>query len=216
MAFGVLVSVAAGGTLGLALGGALGQATGPVALVVGILVFYMVVSTPRRLLDRERVSQARESPLLAAVSTACLKVTGSRSKTLLMLKPREQSLVAAASQGARLVLLGAPVERAAAEASEKLASYSASEVLRGVAKLSPADFGTGDDESRGLATSSELYRETKLPMLMTVCFFSPIMLVLYAVFSHSYDAARLAELVALDFVVVDLAFFVSSADRGPR
>ena len=216
MALGFVVSGAAGGALEFALGGALGGATGPTVLMIAALVFYIVATTPRRRLDRERVSQARESLLLSVGSTACLKGTGSRSKTLIMLRPRDQSLASAGARGARMVLLGTPVETAALEASRELASYSAAGALRGVASLKPADFGAGDEETRGLASSSELYRETKLPMLMTVCFFSPILLVLYAIFSHSYDPARLIELVALEFVLVDLALFFSSVDRGPR
>ena len=53
-------------------------------------------------------------------------------------------------------------------------------------------------------------------MFMTVCFFTPIMLLLYAVFSHVYSTDGLAELAAFGFVVIDLAFYLAASDRGPR
>jgi hypothetical protein len=57
--------------------------------------------------------------------------------------------------------------------------------------------------------------ETKLPIFMTVCFFAPIMITLYAVFSHTYQPDRLAELGAFEFTIIDLAYYLSAADRGP-
>jgi len=205
-----------GAALAAVAGTVLGDASGPAAFVVGSLVFYIVMTTPRRMLDRERVSQARESPVLGAEAEALVGVTGSRAKALLMLRPRGSSLHRAVSEGARMVLLGSSAERATAEASRGLASYSAAEVLKGIAGLEPGDFAKGDEEARGLAASSELYRETKLPMLMTACFFSPIMLILYAVFTASYDPVRLGGLVAFQFILLDIALFFSSVDGGPR
>jgi len=196
--------------LAASLGEALGEATGPVAIVVALLAFYTVLSTPRRVLDRQRMSQARESVALSASAMACLSVTGSRSKTLMTLRPREQTLASATRQCARKILLGLPVDLAAAESANSLVSYSAADTFRVLASMDPDDFGEGDEESRGLSTSIELYRETKLPMFMTACFFSPIMLVLYAVFTHTYGSLGLLELATFEFVIVDLAFFFCS------
>jgi EamA domain-containing membrane protein RarD len=50
---------------------------------------------------------------------------------------------------------------------------------------------------------------------MTVCFFAPIMLLLYAVFFHLYDTMSLGELAAFEFVIIDLAFYMSASDRAP-
>jgi len=202
--------------VGFAVGGSLGQAKAATLVVVAILVFYIVLSTPRRILDSQRVAQARESLMLSASATACLSVTGSRAKTLILLRPRDPTLVETASEAGRMVLLGERVESAVARSSDNLASYSASTALISIASMSPREFGTRDEEARGLTLSSELSRETKLPMFMTICFFTPIMLVLYAVFTRSYDPTTLAELAAFEFVAIDLAFYLSAADRGPR
>ena len=51
-------------------------------------------------------------------------------------------------------------------------------------------------------------------MIMTVSFFTPIMLLLYAVLSHSYGAVRLTELAAVELAVLDLAFHLG-APGGP-
>lgn len=203
----------AGGTSLLA-GGVLGQATAPVAVVLAALAFYSVASAPRRLRDRERVSQARDSVLLLASARACLGATGSRAKTLLILRPRERTLADGVGVAGRRVLLGTRVEDALGSAAVGLSSYSASQALGSIAELRPESFDAGDEESRGLASSDDLSRETKLPLFMTVCFFAPIMLTLYAVFTHAYSPSGLAELVGLEFVAVDLAFYLTAYDRG--
>ena len=102
------------------------------------------------------------------------------------------------------------------ESSHHLASYSAASVLQSVAAANARGFAGGDEESRGLAVSTELSMETKLPIFMTVCFFAPIMMVLYAVFTHTYQPEQLIELGTLEFAVVDLAYYLSAADRTPQ
>ncbi len=199
----------------MALGDVLGQAKAPTLLVVALAVFYIALSTPRRLLDGQRVTQARESVLISAAARACLTITGSRPRTIMLLRSRDATIAKTLTEAGRKVLLGEDVESAVASSSRGLPSYSAAAALRSVASMGPDSLATGDEETRGLAASSELSRETKLPIFMTVCFFTPIMLLLFAVFLHAYDPGSLAELVAFEFITVDLAFFLSASDRGP-
>jgi hypothetical protein len=213
---GVAASSAAWLLTGLAVGDALGQGKVPVEALVSVLVFYIVVSTPRRELDRQRVAQAQESVLLSAASKSILSVTGSRPRTLVHLWSREPALAETVDRAARMVLLGGRVEKAVSFASRGLASYSAATALRSLATLEPGVFDSDDEEMRGLTSSTELSRETKLPVFMTACFFTPIMLLLYAVFSRSYGPVTLAELTAFEFIVLDLVFYLTSTDRGPR
>ena len=198
------------------LGGVLGGATGPALAVIGVIVFYAVVSTPRRLLDRRRVAQAKESVLLSAAATACLNVTGSGPRTLLLLRSRDEAILRTLRDAGRRVLLGSRVSDAMADSSSSLVSYSAATALLGVAGPGRTDFHPADEEAMGLASSSDLSQETKLPVFMTACFFTPIMLLLYAVFTHTYGGQSLVELTALEFIVLDLAFYLSSGDRPQR
>ncbi|MDG7011315.1 MAG: hypothetical protein JRN57_04260 [Nitrososphaerota archaeon] len=212
-----IASASGGWLLGdLVLGGVLGQAKPGILLIISALVFYLVVSVPRRMLDGRRVSEAREAVPLSASARACLEVTGSRPRTLMMVRPREPSLARSLEAAARMVLLGTRVEDALAHAAEGLASYSSAATLRSLAVLRPEGFESGDEEARGLAASGDLSRETKVPMFMTVCFFAPILTLLYAVFSHSYSAASMSELTALEFIIVDLTYYMSSARGGER
>jgi len=133
----------------------------------------------------------------------------------MLLRPRDGVLADALKDAERRVLLGTRVEVALDGSARALASYSAAEAVRGLATFSPGGIEQGDEETRGLASSSDLSRETKVPMLMTVCFFAPILLMMYAVFSHSYDASRLVELTLFEFMVLDFAFYLSSTERGP-
>ena len=216
LALGLAASALAGVGLGLALGDTLGEARLAILMVIATLVFYVTVSAPRRLLDHQRVAQSRESLLLSASAYACMKVTGSRSMTFMLLRPREQALSAAVKEAARKILLGIRVDAAVAESSQAIASYSAAAALQNVAASRAGEFVGGDEESRGLALSTELSMETKLPVFMTVCFFAPIMIVLYAVFSHTYQPQQLIELGTLEFVAIDLAYYLSSADSNQR
>ncbi len=216
---GAVGAAAAGGSglsTELVLGDSVGQARVAIALIVAALVLYIVLSTPRRLLDAQRVSQARESPLLSASASACLAVTGSRPRTLILLRSRDQALADSLRDTGRRVLLGASVEGAVAGSVGALASYSAAASLRALAAFTPKAVAQGDEEMRGIVSSAELSRETKIPMLTTVCFFAPILLILYAVFSRSYGAVQLGELASLEFIAIDLAFYLCAADRGAR
>lgn len=213
---GAASSVAVLFVCSLFFGTVLGQNTGAAEIVVALLVFYIVVSTPRRLVDSQRVGQARESLLLSVASNACMIATGSRPRTLLLLRAGEPGLKKALADLGRSVLLGAGVEGAVELATKRLSSYSAAAILKGTVSLRPRIVDVGDQEVRGLMSSSELSKETRLPMFMTVCFFTPIMLLLYAVFTHIYSTDGLAELAAFGFVVIDLAFYLAASDRGPR
>lgn len=183
------------------------------ALAAGALFFYFVLSTPRRLADGQRLAEARESPLLSASAAACLAVTGSRPRTILLARPRDPGLESRLNEAGRRILLGAGVETALESSARSLVSYSAAAAFKGLATLAPEGVEQRDEEATSMAASTDLSRETKVPMLMTVCFFTPILLILYAVFSHTYGAADLAELSSLEFIVLDLAFFLGAAER---
>lgn len=213
---GAMVSLGLTAVAGEALGDVLGVAKVPALALIAVLVFYIVLSTPRRLLDAQRVAQARESVLLSAAATACLNVTGSRPRTVLLLRSRDPGVSQTLVEVGKRVLLGAPVPDAILRSTKSLASYSATTALQSVASLGKRPFDAGDEEARGLASSAELNRETKLPVFMTACFFTPIMLLFFAVFSHSYTPGDLVELTALEFVVLDITFYLSSGERRPR
>ena len=208
------MSVAGGATTDLVVGDSLGQGKATVAVLVGALLLYAVVSAPRRLADTRRVAQARESPVLSASASACLAVTGSRPRTLILLRARDPTLMSALAEAARRVLTGTSVGSAVERSASSLVSYSAASALRGLATFTPEGISQGDEETRGLAASSDMSKETKVPMMTTVCFFAPILLLLYAVFSHSYGPASLAELACFEFIMVDIAFYLGAADMG--
>jgi len=195
-------------------GEALGEGRDGAAVVVGALVFYFVLTAPRRMADSQRLAEARESPSLSASAAACLAVTGSRPRTILLLRPRDPVLTANLREAGRKILLGNRADKALESSAQNLVSYSALAAFKGLGSFTPEGVAQGDDEAQGLATSSDLSRETKVPMLMTVCLFTPILLILYAVFSHTYGAVSLAELASLEFIVLDLAFSLSAAERN--
>jgi len=160
-------------------------------------------------MDARRVSQSREAVFLATVSAASAHVVGSRNRVIIMLRSRDEEIAKALTSVRKALYLGFGADEATSSASAKLASYSASNALQR-AGLPSAGMNEGGEETQGLETSGQMAAETKLPIFMTAAFFTPIMLLLYAVFSHITEAQRLVELVALEVIILDLAFYVCS------
>jgi hypothetical protein len=133
----------------------------------------------------------------------------------MLIRPKEHALGAAVKEAGRRILLGTSVGAAVEASSRGIGSYSAALALQSVATTNARGLLGGDEESRGLVAASELSMETKLPMFMTVCFFTPIMILLYAVFSHTFQPERLVELVAFQFVVIDLGYYLCASERSP-
>jgi hypothetical protein len=211
-------AAATGAALGfrLLVGGVLGPPTVGVELVIAALALYMVVTAPRRVAEASARSQSREAVPLAAAAAACLGVTGSRAKTLLSLRSKDPEISGALESARRSVLLGVPVRDATRKAAARLASYSAANALRGVADQESGGLEESGEEDQGRSDAERLSNETKLPVFMTACFFTPILLVMYSVLSHVTGPQGLAELVLLEAVVLDVAFSLCAGGRGGR
>ncbi len=194
---------------------AFGRAAAGLGLAVGCLGFYLTLSTPRRILYSQRVSQAREAVILSEAVSTLAAAMGSKGRVLLALRSRDPEMQRSLDGAKKSVLLGSRVPEVAHASARGLASYSAAGVLvaLGDLKRPPSD---GDaEESSGLASAAALSRETKLPVFMTVCFFSPVVMVLYSSFARIADPSGLIGLVVLEAIVLDLSLQLCSGDR-PR
>jgi hypothetical protein len=203
------VAAFAGLAVWFLVGDLLGAATPELDIVCSGLVFYIVASAPRRIMNSRRLSQSREAVFLATVSAASARVVGSRNRVIIMLRSRDNQVSEALASVRRSLYLGAAADEAVSKASSRLASYSASTALLR-AGLPSVSVNEGGEESLGLETSGQMAAETKLPIFMTAAFFTPIMLLLYAVFSHVTAPERMVELVALEVIILDIAFYVCS------
>ncbi len=212
-ALGTAGAIVAGIGFELAVGRVLGSTTPIVLMVLAGLVFYGIVSSPKRVLDHQRLSQSREAVVLAVSASACLPITRSSSRSLLILRSNELGLAETLRAVGRRILLGESTSSAIRAETGRLASYSAANTLKAIASTQKGHVKEGAEELAGLTGYSELSSETRLPIFMTVCFFSPIMLLLYSVFSKSTSPASLAELVLLQVILLDLTYFVCSPKR---
>lgn len=196
-------------------GGVLGSSTPAVELVLGALIFYVIVTAPRRAIASSRIAQAKDAVLLSATCAALTAVTGSKAKVFFAVKPKEEELKRTVNEVRRGILLGGQVDATVRSAAESLVSYSAASALRAAVTLGERESGEGGEESQGLENAVQLSRETKLPVFMTACFFCPMLLLLFAVFAKISQPAGLSELLALLVIVLDVAFFVcSTGGRG--
>ena len=72
----------------------------------------------------------------------------------------------------------------------------------------------GSDELDGILGASGLDDETKLPLLIAVAFFLPIMLMLFAAMTKGTGPAAIGGLVVLEIVVLDITLAISRTSVG--
>ncbi len=186
------------------------------SVLVSVVVFYLACSLPRRIEASAALSQSMEAPALAVLGSAALEATHSRAKAVLLLRSGEKAVSSLLARARRDILLGIPPDVAVDKAA-MLASNSTSEVLRSISSPghpNPVDEG---EEALAIERSSNLGEETRSPLFIAAAFFVPLMLLLYAVLAHIGEPLELAELVVLQVVLLDVAFYFSTADprRGP-
>lgn len=208
---GTTVGCAGGAALYFATFNVLGGSAVELALVISLVLSYLVLSFPKRVLDSASLAQSREAPLMAAMGSAVAEATHSKARTMLFLVSGEPAIGSALAAVRRKVLLGFAPDSALQQVEGRIASYSSRTVL-GLLATRPAEVLEGGEESQGITRSSQLGEESKLPVFTAVAFFTPIMLVLLIVFAHVHDPASLGELVALEMVLLDVGLYFSSAE----
>ncbi len=177
---------------------------------------YLVSSSPRRKMRLAAFRQASESPSLAASSNIYLRSTGSRSKTLLNLAAEESMLGTFLADVRRMTLLGYDATSAieASRPEDHVFSESARTVLNAVVRLDPARVDEGGEELDGILSSGGLDQETKLPLLVAVSFFLPIMLMLFAATTKQTGPVAMVALLLLEVIILDMTLALSSETVG--
>jgi hypothetical protein len=179
--------------------------------LVSAMVFYLGCSLPRRVEASASFSQSREAPALAVLGSATLEATHSRSKAVLFLRSGERTISSLLERIRRDILLGYPPD-AAVEQAAGLASSSTYEVLRSICSPEQLTITEEGEEALAIEKSSQLGEETRSPLFIAAAFFVPLMLLLYAVMAHLAQPLDLAELVVLQVVLLDIAFYFSTSD----
>jgi hypothetical protein len=190
---------------------------GQIALVLGVVVGlgsgYAVAAIPRRSLEGSALEQARESPALAAAASVYLQSSGSKSKTVLMLRSDEPRLSSMLAELRRTTLLGIDPVDSYARMGGRAESDSVSKILGAVVRAQGERLVDEGEELEGMVLASLSKEETKFPVFLTVCFFLPIMLMLLAAIGHHTDPVAMVSLTFLELVVLDLALALSSTER---
>ena len=213
VALGLFVSSVAGVLLYAATRAVLGSDAPEVSLALASVVLYLVLSLPKRALGSATLSQATEAPTLAAAVSANLEATHSRTRSVLLLESNDPTIASLLVRAKRDILLGFGVSHSLSRATDRVASQSAKNVLDSIASSEPEMIDEGGEETQGITQASRLSEESQLPLFMAVAFFTPILLILYAVLSHVTEPGGFAGLVIVQLVVLDVAFYVSSAER---
>ncbi len=190
----------------------LGAVSGLLALAVGGLASYVVGGYPKRSLDRSAVVQAREAPVLAASAAIYLESTGSRSKTVMMLKSDEPRLSEIFESAKKATLLGNDAN-AAFPGSDAVRADSVSGILSSVVRAQGSRIHDEGEELEGMVRASLASEETKFPVFLTVSFFLPIMLMLLAAIGHHDNLLSVVSLAFVEVVVLDLALSFASTER---
>ena len=208
-----VISVGLGALFQVLTGDVLGGNSIELSIVVSGVIFYMVLSSPKRLLESATLSQAREATSLAAASSANFEATHSKSRSILMLGTTDREISSLLVEAKRGLLLGLSVPDLMGSAAERTVSQSAKSVFTSIASMDPGLIEERGEESQSIARASELSEESKLPLFTAVAFFSPIMLTLFAVLTHQSDPKSFAELIVVQFVAMDLAFYFASTEK---
>ena len=207
-----LAGLSAGGCVYLVTSHVLGGLAMLLSLVVGVLASYTVGTVPKRALERSALLQAREAPVLAASAAVYLQSTGSRAKTLLMLRSDEPGLKGVLEDAKKSTLLGLDASRDVA-VSRMVVADSVSGILASVGRASGSRLQDEGEELEGIVRASLSNQESKFPVFLTVSFFFPIMLMLLAAIGHHDDAVSLVSLAFLEVVVLDLVLSFASTER---
>lgn len=208
----LLVGLFAGGAVLLATFEIFGTASVLLCLVVGGLAAYVVAGIPKRVLDRAAVMQARDAPVLAASAAIFLESTGSRSKTVMMLRSPEPRLSTIIEQAKRSTLLGKDTSAAFTEAAEVRAD-SVLSILGSIVRAEGGRLSDEGEELEGMVRASLSVEETKFPVFLAVSFFLPIMLMILAAIGHHDQTFDVVSLAFVEIIVLDLALSFSSTER---
>ena len=208
-----LLAAVSGLALYLVTRGVLGGDSPEVSFFFAAIVVYLVLSLPRRLMESAALSQSREATTLAAACSATLEATHSRPRSVLLLESSEDNISSLLSSAKRRILLGEDVQGSLAAAGARAASRSANDVLSALATSEASLIIEGGEETQAITESSQLSEESKLPLFMAVAFFTPILLILFAVLTHQSAPGSFASLVIIQAVIMDLAFYVSSSEK---
>jgi hypothetical protein len=190
---------------------------GSVSFVLGAMAAagagYLVSTTPRRIVRMAAFQQTLEAPSFAASSNIHLRSTSSRSKTLLALRAEEPRLSSFLAEVRRRVLLGYDASSATlgARPENHVFSESVRTVINSVVGVDRARVEEGSDELDGMLNSSGLDEETKLPLLIAVAFFLPIMMMLFAAMTKVTSQEAIGALVVLEVIVLDLTLAISGS-----
>jgi hypothetical protein len=190
---------------------------GSVSYVLGTIAAggaaYLVSTAPRRIVRMAAFQQTLEAPSFAASSNIHLRSTSSRSKTLLALRAEEPRLSSFLADVRRRVLLGYDATSATlgARPESHVFSESIRTVINAVVGVDRARVEEGSDELDGMLNSSGLDEETKLPLLIAVAFFLPIMMMLFAAMTKVTGQEAIGALVVLEVIVLDLTLAISGS-----
>jgi hypothetical protein len=184
------------------------------AVVAALGSAYSVAALPRRSREWSSVQQAREVPALAAAAAVYLQSSGSKCKTLLMLRSDEPRLAGALAELRRTTLLGIDPGESYSRLGGRVESESASKVLASVIRSQTDKLSDEGEELEGMVNASLAKEDTKFPVFLTICFFIPIMLMLLAAIEHHTDPLSMLSLTFLEVVVLDLSLVLASTERG--
>jgi hypothetical protein len=213
LALGAAAGIGVSLALFAATSSVMGGASEWVCFLVGGAAFYAVSTSPRRAMDGERTSQARDSPALTAAVLTGLEATGSGAKTIMALSSGDRQVTAAICDARRRMLLGHGLSESVSGAAESLVSQSARNALLAVDPKAHSPFDDDGREVEGIVRASDLADDTKLPLFMTFSFFTPIMLMLYAVLSHLTGQWDMVEMTVLEFAVLEVVYLLTAARR---
>jgi hypothetical protein len=189
-----------------------GSAASLFSALIGIATTYYVLSEPKRQLEGSALAQARESPVLAASAMISLEVSKSRSRTILGMDCEELQMRRKLGELKKRTLLGQEVQVEDDDDAFFLPSESASRIIKSVCSFKKDESSIQGMEAEGILSASMLGEETKMPVMVALCFFLPIFMVIGASITHA-NGTVLAQFVLFQLILLDLGLAFTSSER---
>lgn len=183
------------------------------SVILGIVSGYILFTEPLRVARYSSLIQSEEASTFFSFISTAHSVTGSRTRPIMLLEPRDFSFSNAIVKMKRSILLGRDLEGTIQILERESFSSTLSSALSAYKSRSGWKRIEWEEEYSASISTSLLTHETKVPLFIAAVFFSPILLTFLSITSHLYSSSHLLYIFLFNLVLVDLAYFYSSSER---
>lgn len=182
------------------------------SVIISLAIAYLLYTSPNRIIRYTKIKQSSESEIFDSYINSAAYIMSSKTRPILLTDWSKMSISPILRDIKRLILLGITVKKSFIQKQEYIFSESLKNSIKAYTSKGLERIANVDEFSREVLFMQENY-ETKSPIFVAVCFFSPVLLLILILFAHLYTPEKISFVLLLDVIIVDIGFFFSSAER---